>query len=97
MAFRMKKTLTSLGLRNNSTTPLHDNHTGGPVDPPKEVVVSDKDDRLVLKIVDGLGLKSFLPFARIHDFFAKRYIEKRIKRMHARISWDLSGRKGNWK
>ena len=50
---------------------------------PHNIVVSDKDDRLVLKIVDGLGLKSFLPFASIHDLFAKRYIERRIKRMHA--------------
>lgn len=43
MAFRMKKTLTSFGLKNNSNSPLHDHHTGGPIDPPKEVVVSDKD------------------------------------------------------
>lgn len=64
---------------------------------PHNIVVSDKDDQLILKIVDGLGLKSFLPFARIHDLFAKRYIERRIKRMHARINWDLSGRKGSWK
>ncbi len=64
---------------------------------PHNIVVSDKDDQLVLKIVDGLGSKSFLPFARINNFFAKRYIEKRIKLMHSRINWDLSGRKGNWK
>ena len=57
MAFRMKKTLTSLGLRNNSTTPLHDNHTGGPVDPPKEVVVSDKDGVKTLRRTTVTGEK----------------------------------------
>ena len=64
---------------------------------PHNIVVSDKDDQLVLKIVDGLGSKSFLPFARIHDFFATRYIERRIKLMWRRIDWDLSRREGNLK
>ena len=59
MAFRMKKTLTSLGLKNNSTTPLHDNHTGGPIDPPKEVVVSDKDGVKTLRRTTVTGENLF--------------------------------------
>tara|TARA_B100001287_G_C22677962_1_gene528719 strand:- start:353 stop:991 length:639 start_codon:yes stop_codon:yes gene_type:complete len=64
---------------------------------PHNIVVSDKDNHLTLKIVDGLGSKSFLPFARIHDFFAKRYIDRRIEQMWSRIHLDLSGRKGRLK
>ena len=52
---------------------------------------------MILKIVDGLGSKAFFPLPRFSDFFAKRYVERRIELMWSRINWDLSGRKGNWK
>ena len=64
---------------------------------PHNIVVGYEDNLIVLKIIDGLGSSSFVPLPEISDFFAKRYIERRIQLMWSRINWDLSGRKGNWK
>lgn len=64
---------------------------------PHNVVVKETDKKLILKIVDGLGCQSFLPFPRISKNFARRYVLRRIELMHSRINWDLSGRKGSWK
>ena len=64
---------------------------------PHNVVVKEKDGKLILKIVDGLGCSSFLPLAKMNNFFAKRYVERRIILLHKRIEWDLSGKKGKWK
>jgi hypothetical protein len=52
---------------------------------------------LVLKIIDGLGSKSFIPLPKYSKFFARIYVERRIELMWSRIHWDLSGRNGNWK
>ena len=43
------------------------------------------------------GSQAFVPLPSYSNFFAKRYIERRIELMNSRIKWDLSGRKGNWK
>jgi hypothetical protein len=64
---------------------------------PHNLVVQTKDDGLVLKIIDGLGCSSFLKLPELNNFFAKKYIERRIDLMHSRIKWDLSGRQGDWK
>ena len=64
---------------------------------PHNIVVGYEDNLIVLKIIDGLGSSSFVPLPEMSDFFAKRYIERRIQLMWSRINWDLSGRKGNWK
>jgi hypothetical protein len=64
---------------------------------PHNVVVGYENGKIVLKIVDGLGSKSYLPLTQVSDFFAGRYVERRIQLMQSRINWDLTGRKGSWK
>ena len=64
---------------------------------PHNIVLGYENNKIVLKIIDGLGSKSYLPFTYTSDFFASRYIERRIELMQSRINWDLTGRKGNWK
>ena len=64
---------------------------------PHNIVLGYENNKIVLKIIDGLGSKSYLPFTHTSDFFASRYIERRIELMQSRINWDLTGRKGNWK
>ena len=64
---------------------------------PHNLVLYKKDKKLIIKIIDGLGSQAFLPLPNYSNFFAKRYIERRIELMWSRIHWDLSGRKGNWK
>ena len=64
---------------------------------PHNIVLGYEDGKIVLKIIDGLGSKSYLPLTHISDMFARRYVERRIQLMQSRIKWDLTGRKGNWK
>lgn len=60
---------------------------------PHNIVVGHDGCQLVLKIVDGLGSKSFLPLEEISDCSAKIYVERRIRLMHLRINKDLSKKK----
>jgi len=64
---------------------------------PHNIVLGYENGKIVLKIIDGLGSKSYLPLTQISDLFARRYVERRIQLMQSRINWDLTGRKGNWK
>ena len=64
---------------------------------PHNLVLDYQNDKIVLKIIDGLGSQAFIPLPNYSNFFAKRYINRRIELMWSRIHWDLSGRKGNWK
>ncbi len=64
---------------------------------PHNLVLGNENDKIVIKIIDGLGSQAFIPLPNYSDFFAKRYIERRIELMWRRINWDLSGRNGNWK
>ena len=64
---------------------------------PHNVVIKKDNGLLILKIVDGLGSKSFIPLPEYSRFFAKIYVERRIKLMWSRIHWDLTGRVGDWK
>ena len=64
---------------------------------PHNLVVQTQNNALVLKIIDGLGSSSFLKLPELNNFFARKYVERRIDLMHSRIDWDLSGRQGNWK
>ena len=64
---------------------------------PHNIVIKKDNGLLILKIIDGLGSKSFVPVPEYSKFFAKTYVERRIKLMWSRIHWDLSGRVGNWK
>ena len=64
---------------------------------PHNLVLKKENNSLNIKIIDGLGSQAFIPFPSYSNFFAKRYVERRIELMWSRINWDLSGRKGNWK
>ena len=64
---------------------------------PHNLVLDYQNDKIIIKIIDGLGSQAFIPLPNYSDFFAKRYINRRIELMWSRIHWDLSGRKGNWK
>ena len=64
---------------------------------PYNIVLGYEDRKIVLKIIDCLGSKSYLPLTQISDLFARRYVERRIQLMQSRINWDLTGRKGSWK
>ena len=64
---------------------------------PHNIVLKKNGAFLNLKIIDGLGCSSFLPLPQYSEFFANRYIERRIALMWSRIHWDLEGRKGSWK
>ena len=64
---------------------------------PHNLVLKKQNGKIIIKIIDGLGPQAFIPLHDYSAFFAKRYVEKRIKLMWSRMHWDLSGRKGNWK
>ncbi len=64
---------------------------------PHNLVLGHENDKIVIKIIDGLGSQAFIPLPNYSDFFAKRYVERRIDLLWSRINWDLSGRNGNWK
>ena len=64
---------------------------------PHNLVLYKNNNKLIIKIIDGLGSQAFLPLPNYSNYFAKRYIERRIELMWSRIHWDLSGRKDNWK
>ena len=64
---------------------------------PHNLVLGHENHKIVIKIIDGLGSQAFIPLPNYSDFFAKRYVERRIELMWSRINWDLSGRNGNWK
>ena len=64
---------------------------------PHNLVLKKGNDELIIKIVDGIGCHSFIPLPQNLNFFAKIYVNKRIKLMWQRIHWDLSGREGMWK
>ena len=64
---------------------------------PHNLVIKKQNGSLMLKIIDGLGSKSFIPLPKYSKFFARIYVERRIELMWSRIHWDLSGRNGNWK
>ena len=64
---------------------------------PHNVVIKKENSSLILVIIDGLGCKSFIPLPKYSRFFARIYVERRIKLMWSRIHWDLGGRIGDWK
>ena len=64
---------------------------------PHNVVIKKENSSLILVIIDGLGCKSFIPLPKYSRFFARIYVERRIKLMWSRIHWDIGGRIGDWK
>ena len=64
---------------------------------PHNLVLLRQNEKIFIKIIDGLGSQAFIPLPNFSSFFAKRYVKRRIQLMWSRIEWDLTGRKGNWK
>ena len=64
---------------------------------PHNLVICQQNEKIIIKIIDGLGSQAFVPLPNYSSFFAKRYVKRRIQLMWSRIHWDLSGRKGSWK
>ena len=64
---------------------------------PHNLVLKKENNKIIIKIIDGIGSHAFIPLPVLFRFFAKRYVEKRIKLLWSRINWDLSGKKGKWK
>ena len=64
---------------------------------PHNLVIKKENGEIIIKIIDGLGSQAFIPLPNHSNFFAKRYVERRIGLMWSRINWDLSGRTGSWK
>ncbi|MFA0813000.1 YrbL family protein [Microbulbifer epialgicus] len=61
------------------------------------LVVREEEGKLQIYVVDGLGCASFLPLPQVSDFFAKRYIQRRIQRMWLRVEWELSDKSTPWR
>ena len=64
---------------------------------PHNLVIFQQNEKIIIKIIDGLSSQAFIPLPNYSSFFAKRYVKRRIQLMWSRIHWDLSGRKGSWK
>ena len=64
---------------------------------PHNLVLKRVNNDIIIKIVDGLGSQAFIPLPDYSNFFAKRYVERRIELMISRIRWELSARVGNSK
>ena len=56
---------------------------------PHNLVIKKENDEMLIKIIDGLGSQAFVPLPSYSNFFAKRYVERRIELMDNRIKWDL--------
>ena len=60
------------------------------------VVVEENGMPKKLVLIDGFGVLGFFSLASVSRAVARRYIEKRISKMHKRIDWEASGRKVSW-
>ncbi|WP_406828318.1 YrbL family protein [Microbulbifer sp. ARAS458-1] len=63
---------------------------------PHNLVIREAGEQPQLVLIDGLGRSAFLPFAEIFDRSRDRYLERRIKRMWARVAWEISDRSITW-
>ncbi len=61
------------------------------------LVLREERGQLELYLIDGLGSAAFLPLPEISDFFAERYIKRRIERMWLRVEWEISDKKIPWR
>ncbi|SEA09661.1 YrbL family protein [Microbulbifer marinus] len=61
------------------------------------LVLREERGQLELYLIDGLGSAAFLPLPEISDFFAERYIQRRIERMWLRVDWEISDKKVPWR
>ncbi|MDP5208487.1 YrbL family protein [Microbulbifer sp. 2205BS26-8] len=61
------------------------------------LVLCRQKGQLQVYVIDGLGCASLLPLAKISNFFAKRYIRRRIQRMWLRAEWEISDKKVPWR
>ncbi|WP_160152381.1 YrbL family protein [Microbulbifer sp. ALW1] len=63
---------------------------------PHNLVIRETRENPRLVLIDGLGRSAFLPFAEIFEGSRNRYLERRIKRMWARVEWETSDRAMTW-
>jgi len=52
---------------------------------PHNLVIKQNNDEMLIKIIDGLGSQAFVTIPSNSNFFAKRYVERRIELMDNRI------------
>lgn len=64
---------------------------------PDNIAIKKDKGLITLKIVDGLGCKSFIPLPKYSKYFAAIYVERRIKLFWSRTHWNFSSRRGTWK
>lgn len=62
---------------------------------PHNVVVVESPQGLRLVLIDGFGALGRLPVYKSR-YFAKKYVEKRIKRFFVRLNWELSDKSITW-
>ncbi|WP_288131476.1 YrbL family protein [Microbulbifer sp.] len=64
---------------------------------PHNLVIRERDGSPSLYLIDGLGSAAFLPLVELFAGSRRRYIERRIQRMWARVQWEVSDRSLTWK
>ena len=60
---------------------------------PHNLVIKKENDEMLIKIIDGLGSQAFVPLPSYSNFFAKRYVERRIELMDNRIFKETGNEK----
>lgn len=61
------------------------------------LVLREERGQLELYLIDGLGSAAALPLPEISNYFAERYIRRRIERMWLRVEWEISDKKVPWR
>ena len=64
---------------------------------PHNLVVAERRGRAELFLVDGLGASVIHTKLAVFRRWRRRYLERRLKRFHLRIQWELGGRQGRWR
>lgn len=63
---------------------------------PHNLVVSDRSGQPELFLVDGLGAPMVQRLLARHPTLRQRAIQRKIRRFHRRIQWELDGRREPW-
>lgn len=63
---------------------------------PHNLVISDINDRPELFLVDGLGAPSIPDKLAAMPAWRNRYIDRKVRRFHLRIQWELGNRSQSW-
>lgn len=63
---------------------------------PHNLVVTDRSGRQELLLVDGLGAPTLQHHLSTIPALRQRYLQRKLKRFHRRIQWELAGRPTRW-